>query len=74
MPTPEYEALIALGGASLADGEKWCIYHPDGQPLVETASERFDFPVIVLCDALDTDWDILQEQGFYIGKLTVKSY
>ena len=36
----DYENFIAAGAASLEPGTYWCIVHPDGQPLKETASAR----------------------------------
>ena len=64
----EYEAWITVAANSLAEGELWCVYHPDG-PLEMTASKRMDAPIIVVCEALKRDWDDLQEQGFYLGTI-----
>lgn len=65
----EYHELVDAVAASLAPGELWCVYHPDG-PLEETASSDFTRPVRVVCQALDADWDDLREAGFYLGKIT----
>ncbi len=64
-----YDELIAIGERSLADGEMWCIFHPDGL-LEMTASKDLTFPVRTVCNALNADWDDLREQGFYLGKIS----
>lgn len=68
----KYEALIAAARASLAENEFWCVFHPDG-PLLDTASQRFDYPVRVVCEALNADWDDLREAGFYLGRVQKNS-
>jgi hypothetical protein len=35
--------LRLIGARSLAPGERWCVYHPDG-PIEESASIDFPFP------------------------------
>lgn len=67
MATPQYEALIAAGERSLGPDEYWCIVHPGGV-LDATASKRFDQPIIMVCDALEADWDDLTEQGYRLGR------
>lgn len=62
--------VIAAGVRSLGTDEYWCIYHPDG-PLDQSASKSLIEPVRVVCEALKADWDDLQEQGYYIGKITL---
>jgi hypothetical protein len=66
-----YEQLIAAGATSLKADEFWCICHPDGPPLQQTASKAFDRPVIIICTVLNADWDDLQEQGFYLDKVNL---
>jgi hypothetical protein len=69
MMTTAYEQLLGLGAASLEPNEFWCVYHPDG-PLEQTASKRFDVPIVIVCEALKADWDDLREQGYSLGKIT----
>lgn len=62
------DGLRAAAKRSLTPGEKWCIWHPDG-PISDTASTDFIKPIEIVCKALNADWDDLQEQGFYLGKI-----
>lgn len=68
-----YEGLLALGAASLAEGEFWCVESPHEGVLYATASKRFDEPVILFCDALKCDWDDATEEGFKLVKAKVPS-
>lgn len=62
------DGLKAAAKRSLAPGEVWCIWHTEG-PLPETASTDFVQPIVTICEALKMEWDDLQEQGFYLGKM-----
>ena len=66
-----YEGLLALGVASLAEDEFWCVESPHEGVLYDTASKRFDSPIIVFCSALKCEWDDATEQGFKLVKAKV---
>jgi hypothetical protein len=68
-----YQGVAAAGAASLAPDEFWCIHHPDG-PLPQTASKDLTAPVRLICNALKLDWDVLTEQGFRLGKITMRKH
>jgi hypothetical protein len=53
MATKEYDALIDMGVRSLPAKTLWCIIDPGGEPMLDTASKRFDEPVIMFCSALN---------------------
>jgi hypothetical protein len=38
-----------------------------------TASKDFTEPVCITCDALDMSWDELTDQGFRLGKVTLRA-
>jgi hypothetical protein len=57
-----YEEIVACGARSLANDEFWCI-EVEGKPLEQTASKDMTWPIRVICEALDADWDDLQESG-----------
>ena len=63
-----YDDLRMIGARSLAPGERWCVFHPEG-PIEETASIDFTVPVIIACQALNRDWGELTDQGWYLGIL-----
>ena len=63
-----YDDVVAAGAASLADDEYWCIL-VDGKPLEQTASKDLTYPIRVICQAMDADWDDLQEGGCSLGKV-----
>lgn len=63
-----YEDIVASGAASLADDEYWCIM-VEGKPLEQTASKDLTYPVRVICQAMDADWDDLRESGCSLGRM-----
>lgn len=67
-PKAAYDAIIAASTASLGPDEWWVIDHDEG-PLWDTASKRFDRPVILFCSAIGCDWDDAQESGYRLNKL-----
>jgi hypothetical protein len=71
MATKEYDALIDMGVRSLPAKTLWCIIDPGGEPMLDTASKRFDEPVIMFCSALKCDWDDATEVGYRLGQTTV---
>ena len=66
--TKEYEDLIEVGKQGLAENEFWCVIDPCGEPMPETASKRFDTPVVTFCDALGVDWADATEVGYQLGR------
>lgn len=71
--TKEYDALIAVGTKSLGENEFWCIIDPGGEAMTDTASKRFDEPVITFCNALQCDWDDATETGYWLGTTVLLS-
>lgn len=71
-PNEAYNEFIALAAASLAPNEYWCVHRRDG-PLLKAKSKDVGEAVRVVCDALNADWDELQESGFWLGRVTVES-
>ena len=63
-----YDNLIAAGMRGLAPGERWCIIDPGGHPMLSTASERMDCPVVVFCEALECDWEDAKDVGYSLGR------
>jgi hypothetical protein len=59
-----YEDLIGVAGAALAPDEFWCVESPTEGVLYDTMSKRFDYPVILFCEALKCEWDDATDQGF----------
>lgn len=72
--TKEYDELIEAGTRGLAADEFWCIIDPGGEPMTETASKRFDTPVITFCDALGVEWDDGTEVGYRLGRVTLPDH
>ena len=64
-----YVAIVSKAADSLADDEYWCIVHPEGKPLENTASKDVTWPVRVLCQALEVDWDDLIDQGYRLATI-----
>lgn len=62
-----FNEIIGAGAASLAEGEYWVI-ECEGEPLIQTASINLTIPVLVVCKALEADWDDLTDAGFRLAK------
>jgi len=63
-----YSDLIAVGARDLAPDEWWVIDHDEGT-LWDTASKAFDRPVVIICQALNCDWDDAVESSFRLAKM-----
>lgn len=72
--TKEYDALIDAGVRSLPANVLWCIIDPGGEPMLDTASKRFDAPVVTFCNALNCDWDDATEVGYRLGHTPVPEW
>lgn len=66
-----YDVLISAGAAQLEQDEWWVIDHDEGT-LWDTASKRFDAPVMVFCEAVGCDWDEATDSGYRLARLKRK--
>jgi len=65
--------LIQSGEDSLDADEFWCVVDPGGEPMEETASKSFAYPVVTFCNALECDWEDAKEIGYRLGRCRSRS-